>query len=146
MKKIIVIAVAAIALSSLALGQKRNKPTPNSGIEQQVMNLERELHRAINDSNTATVERLEANDFKLIQSDGNEIGREFDVQNTSTKVTRLESGNPEEMNVRVYRDTAVVTGRLVNRVREERVYKFTDVWVKRQGRWQIVVSHYTQMK
>ncbi|MDQ3010967.1 MAG: nuclear transport factor 2 family protein [Acidobacteriota bacterium] len=49
----------------------------------------------------------------------------------------------DEVKVRVYGDTAVITGRVTT---EEKVQsRFTRVWVKQQGRWQLVSAQSTRI-
>ena len=149
MKKFTLVVVVVMALATFASGQNKTKQTtPVVSSEQQVMNAVRQLHRAIMDADTKTIQRLEAEDFKFIRIDGSEEAKEFDVNNSYPKAYRPESGTPEEMSVRIYGDTAVVTGRLTNYIRKDDrvVYKFTDVWVKRNNQWQVVASHYSLMK
>jgi ketosteroid isomerase-like protein len=61
----------------------------------------------------------------------------------------FESLTTDDLRVRVYGDTVVTTGRW-KRVSKSTDGKdtsaqgfFTRVWVRRDGRWQIVVSHYS---
>jgi ketosteroid isomerase-like protein len=57
----------------------------------------------------------------------------------------------EDVQVRIYGDTAIVTGRIVQEA--ERVgqdsfgfqSRFTDTFLKRQGRWQVVARHYSRI-
>ena len=63
---------------------------------------------------------------------------------------RIESGSIDDLNVRVFGNVAVVTGRSVlagsyQGNRASVVQRFTDVFVKRDGRWQVVASQGTQV-
>ncbi len=56
------------------------------------------------------------------------------------------SAHNEDMQVHGFGGTAVVTGWLVVRGRSaggpfEHRYRFTDTWMRRAGRWQIVAAH-----
>jgi len=58
----------------------------------------------------------------------------------------VESAANEDMKAYVYGSTAVVTGWLVVRGRGkdgafDRRYRYTDTWVQRSGRWQVVAAH-----
>lgn len=60
-----------------------------------------------------------------------------------TRYVRLE---PSEVVVRVYGDTAILTGRmlsvaLVDGAESRTDLRFTSVWVNRDGRWQMVAWH-----
>lgn len=63
---------------------------------------------------------------------------------------RIESGSVDDLNVRVFGDITVVTGRSVLTgtylgKRASLVQRFTDVFAKRDGRWQAVASQGTQI-
>jgi len=52
------------------------------------------------------------------------------------------------MNVRIYGETAVITGRSPIKVKGQDVsgeYRFTHVWIKRSDRWQVVASQVTRI-
>jgi len=57
----------------------------------------------------------------------------------------------EDMQVRLYGETAVVTGRIVTKfkVGDQEIpgftTRFTDTWLKRQGRWRVVARHYSRV-
>ncbi len=51
------------------------------------------------------------------------------------------------MQVRVYGNAAVVTGRIVSKVQDNLSFqsRFTDTLLKRGGRWQVVSRHYSRI-
>jgi hypothetical protein len=60
----------------------------------------------------------------------------------------LDSLVPGDLSVRVYGQAAVVTGRLVVKLRAQPApyaLRFTDVWERRSGRWQLVVFQATRL-
>ena len=60
----------------------------------------------------------------------------------------LDSLVPGDLSVRVYGEAAVVTGRLVVKLRAQPApyaLRFTDVWERRSGRWQLVVFQATRL-
>jgi hypothetical protein len=68
---------------------------------------------------------------------------------SQTAEAPLESLTSDELSVRVYGDTAVVTGRTIAKVGgaspQTVTLRFTDVYVRRSGRWQAVASQATQL-
>jgi ketosteroid isomerase-like protein len=114
--------------------------------------IEKELLKLENDWNTATekkdvvfLDKLYADEYFSTDSEGVIITKAQDL----AQVKASSTASPfalSDMKVRVYGDTAVVTG--VNTVHwtvngKERLgpIRFTDVFVKRDGRWQVVASH-----
>jgi ketosteroid isomerase-like protein len=63
------------------------------------------------------------------------------------KKTTTDSANLSGVEVRIQGDTAVVTGLTHNKGKDDkgaafdRKTRFTDVWVKRDGKWQVLSSH-----
>ena len=72
------------------------------------------------------------------------------MQELGSGVRRIESGSVDDLNIRTFGDVAIVTGRsvLAGSYQGERasvVQRFTDVFVRRDGRWQAVASQGTQV-
>jgi ketosteroid isomerase-like protein len=114
-------------------------------IEKELLKLENDWNTATEKKDLAFLERLYAVEYLFTDGEGvtftkaQELAR---VKNSSTALPFALS----DMKVHVYGDTAVVTG--VNTVNwtaggKEVVgpIRFTDVFVKRDGRWQAVASH-----
>lgn len=166
MKRILVIAVLVTAASSLALGQTTdNKASQNINRGQQSTNLEREIVRmerefavATMRNDMAALDRIMADDYTFTDSSGavrtktqvfTDLAQVLAQANVMS-VYKIESINPDELKVHVYGDTAVVTGR--TRVKAYTAdqsisdqYRFKRVWVKQQGRWQLVANHSTHI-
>lgn len=61
----------------------------------------------------------------------------------------IESLASDDMSVRLFGDAAVVTGRTIATIGgaapETITLRFTDVFVRRDGRWRVVASHATRL-
>jgi len=97
------------------------------------------------------LEGLYAKEFRIIAMNGSVVERDTDIQAFASGLLKPESVTNEDIEVRAYGDTAVVTG--IERVRG--TYKdnygsfglrFTNVFVRRGGRWQLVSSQSTQLR
>ena len=113
-----------------------------------------ELERAWNDAfyrkDVAFIETLLADEFIATYDDGSRGDKTKELTLTEQFNQQVESAIQDEFTVRVYRDTAVVwfTLRLVGirqGQRAEVTYRYTDVWVLRDGRWQCVSTQSTTM-
>ncbi len=97
----------------------------------------------------ATIEQLIAPDRKVTHVAGQRLTRSDVFRDMfETNANRIESMTVGEVDVRVFGDTAVVTGRTracgsQSGVRYDVTLRFTDVFVRRQGDWQAVASHAT---
>ncbi len=118
--------------------------------EQEILQTERRRFEAMVKGDLATLERILADDLQYTHSNG-----VFDTK--ASFIATLKSGElqyqgvtPEDLCARVYGSTAVVTGvSLMNvRVRGQQAsfrVRFTDVYVKRDDRWQMVAWHATRL-
>lgn len=61
---------------------------------------------------------------------------------------QLDSSTPDSLAARVYGDAAVVTGLLTVKLTAQPApytLRFTDVWARRAGRWQLVAFHASRL-
>jgi uncharacterized protein (TIGR02246 family) len=151
MKRIVVIAMLMIAASSVTMGQTNGKKASRNGnAEQAIRQLMSELANAQLKGDTATLDRIWADDFTFTNSSG-------EVQTKAQRLAEIKSGelkfdslSRDEVQVRVYGETAVVTSR--GTVKGQRrgqdlsgQSRSTTVYVKRQGRWQVVAQQVTRI-
>ena len=156
MKRIIFIIVLALATSTVALGQtpdkKADKGTPagekvaaTSSVEQSIRQLEDERNQALVRGDTAFIERLYADDYA--STVGSTVRTKAEVlADLKSGNLKIELSKNDEATVRVYGDTAVVTGRSTGKVLDRgqdtsgQSY-FTRVYVKQNGQWRLVAFH-----
>jgi ketosteroid isomerase-like protein len=154
MKRIFAITVLLAAATALALGQTgdnqgQTKGKGNPTVEQVLMQMERDWMEANIKKDTGTLDRILADDWVAQTSDGPQTKAQALADSKSGDL-KMDSWTLVEMKVRVFGDTAVVTGNH----HEKSSYKgkdisghyvWTDVFVKRQGRWQAVASQWSLM-
>ena len=129
--------------------------TPAGAVEQELLKLEREWLDAYTKRDVAAMERIEADDFMITFPDSSVRTKADEIANLKRPAP---AGTPPifmtaDTKVRVYGDTAVLTGKVIQKgtyaegPRKGQDYSFehryTDVYVKRNGRWQVVASHLT---
>lgn len=116
-----------------------------------------QIERDIGDANVrrdkSYFERIEADEFIFTDSGGGLTNKTEDVGSFDKPAgdTKLITYTPDEMRVTVYGNTAVVTGRVTSVYRGPKGEatirsRFTDVFVKKKGRWQIVVGHSSRLR
>ena len=121
-------------------------------VEADLLKLEREWLDAYMKRDVAALERIEADDFSITYSTGEVITKAQELAKLKSNAAadpafRLST---EEAKTRLYGDTAVLTGVLIQQWTDNgkemavRV-RYTDVWVKRNGRWQVVAAQLTKM-
>jgi ketosteroid isomerase-like protein len=118
-------------------------------MEEELLKVEKEFEQAIVSNDLEGIGRIVADDWIIIDPNGDIIDRTrfFEVIKSGALTHEMmESGN---FRVRVYEDSAVVTGLTRSKGKfmgqefttQERA---TDVFVKRDGRWQCVLTHLTR--
>jgi ketosteroid isomerase-like protein len=174
MKRILITWALAVAVSSLALGQTKdkqadqNKVVSNSQAEQEIMKLEKELVKAGLQGDAATADRLLADDYFFMTRDGvvhENLKAALLVRMKSgqskadllASLNSAESDDPQptiidDAQVHVHGDTGVVIVRSLykSRGKDGRVVevptRFMHVWARQQGRWRLVAGSSTRIE
>jgi len=86
-------------------------------------------------------------DFVITFEDGSTYGKTGYLSYSASSSTVIESVEISEMKVRMHGDTAVVTGVYHEKgIDSRQTYdyhdRFTDVWMKKAGKWRLVAAHY----
>jgi ketosteroid isomerase-like protein len=87
-------------------------------------------------------------DFVITIEDGSTYGKTGYVSHSAEPSVHVEVAEMLDLKVRMHGNTAVVTGAYhekgdSNGTRYEYHDRFTDVWMKNGGKWQVVASHYS---
>ncbi len=154
-RKLVFIAVAAFAVFSLAaaqgpdprMGPRRKAPaTVVSAAENQVLQVEHEWTQAYLNHDLAALENILADDYTFGTADGSFKTRGVVLEEFRVDTMKYESIMQYNLKARVYGNTAVVTGEEIVKGSDggkeiSSHTRFTDVFVKREERWQAVASH-----
>ena len=146
---LLVIALAIVAVPGLTLRQTAGSQTAaRDAAAQEVLKAEREQREAFLQRDVAKTERLVADEFILTK------GR--DIGSKKTLIGFLRSSEPdptltltaEDTRVTISGDTAIVTGRRVERRRREDNNRegvaytlYVRTYIKRQEQWQLLAEH-----
>ena len=130
---------------------KTNKKESKTKVE--LMQIERDIGDANIRRDKSYFERIEADEFVFTDSGGGLTTKAEDVESLDKPAGefKLISYAVDNMNVRLYGKTAVVTGitTTVSRGKNREVTgknRFTDVFIKRGGRWQLVAGHSSRIR
>ncbi|HZS44679.1 MAG TPA: nuclear transport factor 2 family protein [Blastocatellia bacterium] len=116
--------------------------------EAQLNEIEQKLVKAWLDNDWQTVDDLLDNDWSVIDPGGRILTKAQVLDEAKSGQRKIESGGVDEIRIRNFGDFAVVTGR----TRATGSYmgnnfsvmlRFTDVFVKREDKWQAVASQGT---
>jgi ketosteroid isomerase-like protein len=141
-----IIGLAALTVSAaFAVGEQ---PTGTDQDKQAIIALEKAWDDAGPARDIAAYERILADDFIGQWADGTSSNKAETIESLRTS-DHYDAVTPAEMNVRFFNGIAVVNGRFSERAVSAGQdltgkYAFTDVWIKRNGRWQCVAFQSTR--
>jgi hypothetical protein len=155
MKRIMLVALLTLALHSIVVSQAaKPKPTKEDQTKNDLMQLERDIGKANIESDYAFFDRVEADEFIFTDAGGGITTKKQDLEGLKQPPNpdvKLVAYDVDEMKVLLYDKTAVVTGRvttkrIVKGTKAVSRSRFTDVFVWRQGRWQLVAGHSSRIR
>jgi len=141
----IVVGVAGLVFVAAILAQ-----TKSESAEQELITLENEWANAWVKSDVAFFDRIMADDYTWTSPWGEVLTKAHNLALVKSGEDVIKSWVLADIEVRVYGDAAVVSGR--DTIKE--TYKGEDVssqnrwthtWVKRAGRWQCVAAHSSEI-
>lgn len=151
MRKFLILAALLVlpASASVASGQTTvDKSVGNGKSEREILKLMDDWIEALKRHDVVALERMFADDFHIIQSDGRMRGKEQELAPIKAGETRFEHLSTEDVKVFVSGDTAIATGIATYKGTykgqpfEDRE-RFFDVYQKMNGRWKILASRPT---
>ena len=113
----------------------------------EVLAIERDIMAAIRGKDVATLAPLLADDFLYRTHFGAEADKAAFLESIASFPIEILSLRGEELKVNVYGDTAVLTGVQIAEARppegetEESAVAFTDVFLRRNGQWLMVLAY-----
>jgi ketosteroid isomerase-like protein len=144
MKRILIL---VLVLASVTWANAQTKPSHrNEKVENELKELVRLWDAAMVKRDVKTLDRLLADEFTLSGTP-----KPAYLAFIGSPDTVIESAVSDNFDVRVYGDMAIliandtVTSRR-NGAKVVEVYRYIDVWVKRDGRWQCVATESYQIK
>jgi hypothetical protein len=148
------VAAAALAALTAAASISAADSAADDKTKGELVQLERDIGAANVRRDAEFFERVEADEFVFTDSGGGLTTRAEDVASVRKPANpdvKLLAYDVDDVQVRLYGDAAVLTGRVTTRQLvngEERTgrSRFTDVFVRRDGRWQIVAGHSSRIK
>jgi len=147
MRYILIIAVLFLTPASVVLAQK-HRTGGDQGTVAQIMKLDQERIQAQISADKAALDRLYADDFIGIGPSGTVRTKPQVLADFTSGNLKFQSITTDDVQVRVYGNTAVETGRSTMHGQDKNKAvpvenRFTRVWVKQSGRWRLVANHYS---
>jgi ketosteroid isomerase-like protein len=147
MKNVLAIALLCLLSRCVAAGQA----SKTSGVEDEIKKQERNWAQATLKEGAAAVDQYEADDIIDTDPTGRVTNKAQDKADLSSGDLKFQSMELSDLTVHVYGNTAVAAG--TNTVKGtykgqdiSSKYRFTDTWIKRNGKWQVAASQATKLQ
>ena len=134
----------------LALALVLTQPAPgDANLTRELTQFEQRLATTFQKGDCAGWADMLAPDWSVIHITGDIVTKTEALQMCRNPVASIDSFEIDDIVVRPFGNTAVVTGR--TRIRtggsapEQIALRFTDVFVRASGRWRVVASHATRL-
>lgn len=119
-----------------------------NSVEAEILKLDRELFEAVWRADATARDRIVANDFAYVTYAGEFLTKPEWIATVKTPASPSDEFKISDAKVRVYGDTAIATGYLETLFRLEQStgraeFRYTNVYMKRQGRWLAVSGQAT---
>lgn len=113
-----------------------------------VRGLELKWTESYKQHNIENLSSLLADDFVITVEDGSVYSKPGYISHTADSKVRVQIAEMSDLKVRAHGNLAVVTGAYHEKGESDgKMYeyrdRFTDVWTKNGGKWQVVASHYS---
>lgn len=150
LKRILSIALLVLVAAHPVFAQARNRAAGQGkvlkapAVEAELKKLEREWFDAVVKGGAEALKRILADDFVALNNDGSFINKAKMIELSQAGLVKLDEIKTDEFNLRLYGNTAVVTGRATY-IRDQKPLgqsTHIETWVKRADagkiRWQAV--------
>lgn len=143
MRRILAMAVLTTAVSALAFAQA-------AGTEQQILDLEKQARAAAVKGDATFLERHSTDDYMSTNPRGVLRSRAEAIADLKSGALKYTAIDADDQKVRVYGDTAVLTGHstikaTMNGQDISGEYRVTRVWVKQGGEWKVAAFQSTRV-
>src|SRR6201993_1905850 len=149
MRPVLFIAVLVLAVAPMGEGQKQSaRGAHRTSVEETIRKLDNERIQAQIHADATALDRIYAADFIGVGPSGTVRTKPQVISDFTSGDLKFQSISTDEVQVRVYGNTAVETGLSTMGGQDKgkavpRDTRFTRVWVKQQGHWRLVANHYS---
>ena len=140
MKRLCQIAIIVVGSSLLTMAQ--------SSTAKELIELENRFSEALVRADIGVIEEIEANDLIFTDAAGLVTSKADEIQSLKSGEVKFTSIKMTDTRVQDYGNVAVVTGSLSEKAQYKNTdisgtYRFTDVWARRNGKWEHVAGQET---
>jgi ketosteroid isomerase-like protein len=147
---IVAICCALVAQDTRGASAAKNRTAGNQTVQNQLKQMEKQRAEALMKGDAGFIDRTTADDYTMITSSGELRNKGRAMGDLKSGEVKFQSADVDDLEVRVYGDTAVVTGRHTQKAQSagnniSGQYRFTRVYVKQKGQWKAVAYQATRI-
>jgi len=148
MRRSLVVALLLVSAALTAQQRESRSKAQQPRVEQIIRTLDTERIQAQIHADAAALARLYADDFIGVGPSGTVRTKPQVIADFMSGALNFQSITTDDVQVRVYGNTAVETGRSTMKGQDKgrpvpQETRFTRVWVKQKGHWLLVANHYS---
>jgi len=149
MKRVLLTGAVLTLISVLsACGEAKKATVDAATAEKEVRAVNEEYDRAMKQQDAAAIEKLYAEDTKVVESNGKLLTKADVIATAKAGETKYDEGQSSDITVRVHGDTAVVNGKWTQKgtVKGQAfagALQYTTVYMKHDGKWQVISDQVT---
>ena len=149
MRPALFIALLVLTVAPMGVAQKQSATdSQQTSVEEVIKKLDDERIQAQIHADATALDRIYAADFIGVGPSGRVRTKPQVISDFTSGDLKFQSITTDDVQVRVYENTAVETGRstMIGQDKGQTVprdTRFTRVWIKQQGRWRLVANHYS---
>ena len=133
----------AVIVALLGLLRAATLPAQEAtSVQRELISLANAFSDAEVKKDRVAMERILADDYSYIHSNGSVLNKTREIAETMSGEMKWTGFKQDELNVRVYGDVAILTGREIlegaAKGYASGARRFTEIFVKRAGNWQLV--------
>lgn len=148
--KMLLILILLILTTSTGMQSQTTASRQKQGVdtEAQVQMVNREWFEALRKGDAAAFDRLTTQDFVITNVSGDVRNKKQMLSNNpAPRFDSTETYSDEDVNVRIYGGTAIITGRITTKTlnKPSVSFRYTNVYVKQAERWKTAASQLTRI-
>jgi ketosteroid isomerase-like protein len=147
MKRVLLLA-STLLIAAIVFVPSKVARGSDTKVKDEILELERQRNDAIIRGDAAALDRMTADDYTFITLRGELRTKSEIVKGFKSGSFHYDSRKISDLNVRVYDNAAIVTGRSIQHGKEDGKdysgdYRFTRVYINHAGRWETVALQTT---
>jgi ketosteroid isomerase-like protein len=147
MKLLIALATITLLLATSLAAQQGG--TTSQTADKDLQNRFREYADALTKRDSATLDKIWAPEYTFINPRGEVVTKEQRMANLKSGATEFKAINPQQEKLQLHGDIAIDIGRVnlegtrYSGKESSGEYRYMNVWVKKQGQWQMLANQIT---